>query len=48
MKKAVLQLQIQLEILGRVEIYLITSILDFSSEENDFRAISAISANLPY
>ena len=48
MKKAVLQLQIQLEILGRVEIYLITCILDFSSEENDFRAISAISAILPY
>ena len=47
-KKAVLQLQIQLEILGRVEIYLITCILDFSSEENDFRAIFAISANLPY
>ena len=47
-KKALLQLQIQLEILGRVKIYLITSISGFSSEENDFRAISAISANLPY
>ena len=39
MKRALLQLQIQLEILGRVEIYLITCILDFSSAENDFRAI---------
>ena len=48
MKKALLQLQIQLEVLGRVEIYLITSISGFSSEENDFRAISAISANLPH
>ena len=47
-KRALLQLQIQLEILGRVEIYLITCILDFSSAENDSRAISAISANLPY
>ena len=48
MKKALLQLQIQLETLRRVEIYLITGISGFSSEETDFRAISAISANLPY
>ena len=47
-KKVLLQLQIQLEVLGCVEIYLITSISAFSSEENDFLAISAISANLPY
>ena len=39
MKKALLQLQIQLEILGHVEIYLITSISGLSSEEIDFRAI---------
>ena len=39
MKRALLQLQIQLEILGRVEIYLITSISGLSSEEIDFRAI---------
>ena len=39
MKKALLQLQIQLEILGHVEIYLITSISGLSSEEIDFRGI---------
>ena len=48
MKKAFLQLQIQLEILGLVEIYLINSVSEFSSEENDSCAISAISANLAY
>ena len=42
MKKALLQLQIQIEILSRVEIYLIISISGFSCEEYDFRAISAI------
>ena len=34
--------------MDRVEINLITSILGFSFEENDFFAIRAISANLPY
>ena len=48
MKKALLQSQTQLEILGRAEIYLITSISEFFSDENDFRAIIAISANLLY
>ena len=48
MKKAPLQLQIQLEILGCAEIYLITSISEFSPKENDLPAISATSANLPY
>ena len=47
-KRALLQLQIQLKKLGCTEIYLITSIFGFFSKKNDFRAISAISANLPY
>ena len=47
-KRALLQFQIQPKKLGRAEVYLITSICGFSSKKNDFRAIPAISADLPY
>ena len=48
MKKALLQLQIQLKKSGLSEIYLITSILGFSSKKNEYPVVIAISANLLY
>ena len=48
MKKALLQLQIQFKKSGLSEIYLITSILGFSSKKNEYPVVIAISANLLY